>query len=69
MHKFGVPSLAALIRMIDRLVAPPHRESVHVDGIDVPCPPAVGIIIRTLDNYKRPSPDTSHAESVIRIQA
>lgn len=69
MHKFGVPSLAALIRLIDRLVAPPHRESVHLDGIDVPCPPAAGIIIRTLDNYKRPSSETSQSESVIRIQA
>ena len=69
MHKFGVPSLAALIRMIDRLVTPPHRESVHVDGIAVPCPPAVGIVIRTLDNYKRPSPDSSYSESEIRIQA
>jgi FixJ family two-component response regulator len=69
MHKFGVPSLAALIRLIDRLVTPPHREFVHVDGIDVPCPPAVGTIIRTLDNYKRPMPDASQSESSIRIQA
>jgi DNA-binding CsgD family transcriptional regulator len=69
MHKFGVPSLAALIRLIDRLVTPPHREYVHVDGIDVPRPPAVGIVIRTLENYRRPLPDTSSPESVVRIQA
>lgn len=73
MHKFGVPSLAALIRLIDRLLAEPHRESVHVDGIDVPCPPSVGIIIRTMDDFKRPasaspapSLSSSHSDSATR---
>lgn len=71
MHKFGVPSLAALIRLIDRLLAEPHRDSVHVDGIDVPCPPSVGIIVRTMENFKRPSsaspsPSLSHTDSVTR---
>jgi FixJ family two-component response regulator len=66
MHKFAVPSLAALIRLIDRLVSDPHRESVHVDGIDVPCPSSVGIIIRTLENYRRP-PLQPSSESVIRM--
>lgn len=66
MHKFAVPSLAALIRLIDRLVADPHRESVHVDGIDVPCPPSVGIITRTLENYRRPPLDAP-GENVIRM--
>jgi FixJ family two-component response regulator len=66
MHKFGVPSLAALIRMVDRLVTEPHRDSVHVDGIDVPCPPTVGIVIRTLEQYRRPSIDAP-TENVIRM--
>ncbi len=66
MHKFGVPSLAALIRLVDRLVAEPHRESVHVDGIDVPCPPSVGIVIRTLEHYRRPSIDAP-TEGMIRM--
>jgi hypothetical protein len=67
MHKFGVPSLAALIRLIDRLLAEPHRESLHVDGIDVPCPPSVGIIIRTMENFKRPS--ASHLDSMARADS
>jgi len=66
MHKFGVPSLAALIRLIDRLVTEPHRDSVHVDGIDVPCPPTVGIIVRTMEDFRRPAM-SSPADNVIRI--
>jgi len=39
-----------------------------VDGIDVPCPPSVGIIIRTMENFKRPS-SASHLDTMARADS
>ncbi len=53
MHKFGAPSLAELVRMVDRLVAEPDRTFVHLDGVEVARPPAVNIIITSVTRARR----------------
>jgi len=52
MHKLAAPSLAELIRMVDRLLAEPDRFAVRLDGIEVPRPPAVGIIIDVMGRVR-----------------
>jgi len=48
MRKMAAPSLADLIRMVDRLLAEPDRNAVRVDGVEVARPHAVEIIIRVM---------------------
>lgn len=48
MRKMAAPSLADLIRMVDRLLAEPDRSAVRVDGVEVARPHAVEIIIRVM---------------------
>lgn len=45
MHKLAAPSLAELVRIVDRLVASSERSSVRLDGIEVARPKAADIII------------------------
>lgn len=55
MHKLAAPSLAELIRMVDRLLAEPERTAVRLDGIEVARPPAVGIIIDVMGKARATS--------------
>jgi len=48
MRKMAAPSLADLIRMVDRLLAEPERSAVRVDGVETTRPQAVEIIIRVM---------------------
>jgi FixJ family two-component response regulator len=48
MQKLAAPSLAELIRMVDRLRAEPDRTMVRLDGIEIERPKAVEIITRTM---------------------
>ena len=48
MQKLAAPSLAELIRMVDRLRAEPDRTMVRLDGIEIERPKSVEIIIRTM---------------------
>ena len=52
MRKMAAPSLAELIRMVDRLLAEPDRVAVRVDGIEVPRPHAAEIIIRVMTHAR-----------------
>ena len=52
MRKLGVPSLAALVRIVDRLLAEPRAQVLHLDGVDVPCPPAVDTLVRTVTRVR-----------------
>jgi FixJ family two-component response regulator len=60
MRKLGVPSLAALVRTVDRLLAEPRAQVLHLDGVDVPSPPAVETLVKTVTrvraNVTPPSP-------------
>lgn len=48
MQKLAVPSLAELIRLVDRLRSEPDRTVVRLDGMEIERPRAVEIIIRTM---------------------
>jgi FixJ family two-component response regulator len=48
MRKLSASSLAAMVRLIDRIVAEKDRRVVHVDGVDVRRPGAVDTMIRAL---------------------
>jgi FixJ family two-component response regulator len=52
MRKLAVPSLAALIRLVDHLTADPTRGAVRVDGMEVPRPESVDIIIRVMTRQR-----------------
>ena len=45
MRKMAAPSLAELIRMVDRLRAEPDRIVIRLDGMEIERPKSVGIII------------------------
>lgn len=45
MQKMAAPSLAELIRMVDRLRAEPERTAIRLDGVEIERPKSVGIII------------------------
>ncbi len=45
MHKLAAPSLAELVRIVDRIVTAPDRRAIRLDGIEVARPKAVDIII------------------------
>jgi DNA-binding CsgD family transcriptional regulator len=49
MRKLSAKSLAELVRIIDRISGDPDRHVLHVDGVDIPRPAALDIIIRALD--------------------
>ncbi|HEY4132068.1 MAG TPA: response regulator [Gemmatimonadaceae bacterium] len=53
MHKFGAPSLAELVRMVDRLIAEPDRTALHLDGVEIPRPVPVDIIIDAVGRSRR----------------
>lgn len=48
MQKLAAPSLAELIRMVDRLRADPDRLAVHLDGVEIARPRAVEIIVKVM---------------------
>ena len=48
MRKLHAESLAELVRIVDRLLEEPQRQMVHVDGVDVMCPPTFDIMVRAL---------------------
>ncbi|MGH7679385.1 MAG: response regulator transcription factor, partial [Gemmatimonadaceae bacterium] len=48
MRKLHAESLAELVRVVDRLLAEPRRRLVHVDGVDVSCPPTLDVMVRAL---------------------
>jgi FixJ family two-component response regulator len=54
MRKLAAPSLAELIRMVDRLVVEPDRFLVRLDGIEVARPPSVEIITRVMTRARGP---------------
>lgn len=64
MRKLQAPSLAELVRIIDRVMEQRHRRSVHVDGIDVPRPAAVAIMARALRRDDGSAPPPAVADGV-----
>jgi FixJ family two-component response regulator len=48
MRKLHAESLAELVRVVDRLLAEPRRRAMHVDGVDVACPPTLDVMVRAL---------------------
>ncbi len=62
MHKLAAPSLAELIRMVDRLHRDPGRVAVRLDGIEVSRPPAVGIILDVMARARAANGPSSVAQ-------
>ncbi len=58
MRKLAVSSLAELVRTVDSLLVEHDRAAVHLDGIDLPRPNPVGIIVRTVDGMRADSAGT-----------
>lgn len=51
--KMGASSLAAMVRMVDALVATADRSSVRIDGVDAPRPRSVDIAIEVVRRSPR----------------
>jgi FixJ family two-component response regulator len=66
MQKLAAPSLAELIRMVERLRSEPDRTMIRLDGVDIERPRSVEIIIRTMARARGelPEPQQSTAPLV-----
>jgi FixJ family two-component response regulator len=56
MQKMAAPSLAELIRMVDRLRAEPERTVIRLDGVEIERPKSVSIIIDVMAKARGESP-------------
>jgi hypothetical protein len=56
MQKMAAPSLAELVRMVDRLLAEPSRVAIRLDGIELPRPSSVGVILDVMSRARRTTP-------------
>jgi FixJ family two-component response regulator len=59
MQKMAAPSLAELVRMVDRLLAEPSRVAIRLDGIELPRPSSVGVILDVMSRARRSTPPRS----------
>jgi FixJ family two-component response regulator len=59
MQKMAAPSLAELVRMVDRLLAEPSRTAIRLDGIEFSRPPSVGVILDVMSRARRATPPRS----------
>jgi FixJ family two-component response regulator len=58
MQKLRAPSLAELIRMVERMRAEPDRTMVRLDGVEIDRPSSVEIIIRTMARVRAQPPNS-----------
>jgi FixJ family two-component response regulator len=65
MHKMEAPSLAELIRMVDRLRTAADRTVIRLDGVEIERPKSVGIIIEVMARTRGELPQSPEGSSAL----